>query len=98
MEKFSTRAQFQHDVVVLLRLAELNKLDDVRVIEVSHDLDFLEDVCSLPKKTTSAVDLVTGARTARVLTRLVELEVSAEKQTVSEKTLRTSTPFGAFFS
>lgn len=41
----------------MLRFAELDELDDVRVIKISHDLDFLKNVRSLQKKLTSAAVL-----------------------------------------
>jgi len=47
VEKFATRTQLKNDVVILLRFAELNELNDVGVIKVAHDLDFLQDIRSL---------------------------------------------------
>ena len=47
MEEFATGTQLEDDVIVLLGFAELDKLDDVGVFEVAHDLDFFEDVRSL---------------------------------------------------
>jgi hypothetical protein len=47
MEEFATRTQLEDDVVILLGLAEFNKLNDVGVVEVAHNLDFFEDIRSL---------------------------------------------------
>ena len=47
MEELSARAQFENDVVVLPGLGEVDEADDVGMVELSHYLDFFEDVCSL---------------------------------------------------
>lgn len=47
VEELSARAQFQNDEVVLRRLRERNEFDDIRMVQLSHYLDFLEDVRSL---------------------------------------------------
>lgn len=47
VEQLSTRAEFENDVVVLSRFGKVHQLDDVWVVEVAHNLDFLEDVHSL---------------------------------------------------
>ena len=47
VEELATRAEFQNDVVVLARLGEIDQPDDIRVIYLSHDLHFFENVGSL---------------------------------------------------
>ena len=47
VEELAAGAELEDDVVVLTRLGEVNELDDVRVVELPHDLDFLEDVRAL---------------------------------------------------
>jgi hypothetical protein len=47
MEQFSARTEFENDKVVLARLVEINQLDDVGVIQLSHNLNFLQDIRSL---------------------------------------------------
>ena len=47
VEEFATWAEFEDDVVILFGFGELDKLDDVGVVNLSHDLDFFEDVCAL---------------------------------------------------
>lgn len=50
MEKLASRTELENDVVVLTRLGEVNELDDIRVVELSHNLYFFEDVCSLSSR------------------------------------------------
>ena len=47
MEEFATRTQLENDVVILLRFAELDELNDVGVVKVAHNLNLLEDIRSL---------------------------------------------------
>jgi hypothetical protein len=44
MEQLATWCQLENDEVVLLRLLEVDKLDDIRVVELPHDLHFLQDI------------------------------------------------------
>lgn len=47
MKQLAARTKFQDDVIVLPRLGEVDELDDIGVVELTHDLHFFEDVCSL---------------------------------------------------
>lgn len=47
VEKFAAWCEFQDNIIVLLRFGEVDKLDDVGVVELPHNLNFLEDICSL---------------------------------------------------
>lgn len=47
VEQFASRTQLQHDVIILGRFGEVHELDDVGVIDLSHNLHFFEDVGSL---------------------------------------------------
>lgn len=47
MEELAARAELQDDIVILTTFGEIEKLDDVRVVDLTHDLDFFEDVLSL---------------------------------------------------
>jgi hypothetical protein len=47
VEQLSTGAELENNVVVLSRFGKVHQLDDVGVVEVAHNLDFLEDVRSL---------------------------------------------------
>ena len=47
MEQFAARTKLEDDVVVLARFGKVNQLDDVGVVKLTHDLDFLKDVRSL---------------------------------------------------
>jgi len=47
VEELTTRAELKDNVVVLTSLRELDKLDDVGVIKLTHDLDLFEDVGAL---------------------------------------------------
>jgi len=44
VEELSARRQLQYDVVILLRLGKLDEFDDVGVVQLTHDLDLLEDI------------------------------------------------------
>lgn len=47
MEQFAPWTQFQNDIVVLARLGEFDEFDNIRVIELSHNLDLFQDVRAL---------------------------------------------------
>jgi hypothetical protein len=47
MEELAARTQLQDDVVVLLGFGEVDQSDDIGMIKLTHDLDFLEDIRSL---------------------------------------------------
>lgn len=49
MEELSTGAQLEDEVVVLFGFAELNELHDIRMVQLTHDLDLLKDVGALGK-------------------------------------------------
>jgi len=55
---------FEDQKVELIALGKADELDDIGVIDTSHDLNFLEDVCSLycqHKYVTGGSDLYTAA-------------------------------------
>lgn len=56
MEELTSRAQLENNVVVLFGLGEFDELDDIWVVELSHNLHFLEDVRSL-QLITSVISL-----------------------------------------
>ena len=47
MEEFATWAEFEYNVIVLLRFGKIDKSDNVGMIKLSHNLDFLQDIGSL---------------------------------------------------
>jgi hypothetical protein len=47
VEQLATGTQLEDDVVVLLGFGEVDEFDNVGVVELAHDLDFLEDIGSL---------------------------------------------------
>ena len=47
MEQFAPGAQFEDNVVVLASFRKVKQLDDVRVVNLAHDLDLFQDICSL---------------------------------------------------
>lgn len=49
VEQFTSRAQLEDNIVVLTRFSEINQLDDVGMLNLPHDLDFLEDIGTLRK-------------------------------------------------
>jgi hypothetical protein len=53
VEQLSTRAELENDVVILSRFGKVNQLDDVWVVEVAHNLDFLQDIRSLQREDIS---------------------------------------------
>lgn len=50
MEELPAGAEFQDDIIILARLGKLNQFDDVRVIDLAHNLYFFQDVGSLYKR------------------------------------------------
>ena len=89
MEELASRAQLENDVVVLSGLGEVDELDDVWVVELSHNLHFLEDVRSLhahyvSNQSQSGIGKETKPRP--LMTR----------RTLGLVYYRTSTVFGAF--
>jgi hypothetical protein len=50
VEKLATGAQLENNVVVLARLGEVDELDDIRVIQLPHDLNFFENVGTLRRE------------------------------------------------
>lgn len=50
VEQLSTGAELENNVVILPRFRKVNQLDDIGVVEVAHNLDFLEDIRSLSKQ------------------------------------------------
>ena len=44
VEELASRAQLEDEEVVLLGLGELDQADNVGVIQLSHDLNFFEDI------------------------------------------------------
>lgn len=47
MEQFTTRAKFKNNVIVLLRLREVNQFDNIRMFEIAHNLDLFKNVRTL---------------------------------------------------
>lgn len=47
MEKLPPGTELQNDKVVLSRFGEFNELHDIRVIELTHNLNLFEDVGAL---------------------------------------------------
>lgn len=47
MEKLAARAKFKDNIVILSCLLKFDEFDNIRVLNLSHDLDFLQDVRSL---------------------------------------------------
>ena len=47
VKELTARTKLEYDVVVLACFGELDKLDDVGMVKLSHDLDFFEDVGAL---------------------------------------------------
>ena len=80
VEEFAARTQLEHDEVVLTRFGERNQLDDVGMIDLTHDLNLFEDVCSL---SSSVRNIGMTVRCSRDVTEAM-------------KVARTSTPLGCF--
>lgn len=47
MEQFTARGKFKYDVVILSGFGKIDEFNDIRVIELAHNLHFFQDVCSL---------------------------------------------------
>jgi hypothetical protein len=47
VEELAARAKLKDDVVILTRFGEVYELDNVRMVKLAHDLDFLENVGTL---------------------------------------------------
>lgn len=47
VEQLAARCQFKDDVVVLARLGEVDKLDDVGMVKLAHDLHLFQNIGSL---------------------------------------------------
>ena len=90
VEELAARAEFQNNIVVLARLGKVDQLDDVRVIYLSHDLHFFENVGSL-ERSVPVSNLP-----------VIEYCASADKRQNAgcvagmERLMRTSTTFGCF--
>lgn len=90
VEELATRAELENDVVVLGRLGEVDQLDDIGVIYLSHDLHFFKNVGSL-----ECIILVSNLHGT-------DWSVSADKHQNAdnvegtERLMRTSTTFGCF--
>jgi hypothetical protein len=53
VEKFSAWTQLKYDVIILSRLGEIDEADNIWVIQLPHDLNFLEDVGSLRQRVSA---------------------------------------------
>lgn len=47
VEQLPTGAEFEDDVIILARLGEVDEFNDVGMVDLSHDLHFLEDIGAL---------------------------------------------------
>ena len=47
MEKLASGRKLKHNVVILSRFGEVDEADNVGMVELSHDLNLFEDICSL---------------------------------------------------
>jgi hypothetical protein len=50
VEQLATRAELENDEVVLPGLREMDELDDIRMVELTHYLHLLEDIRALWKR------------------------------------------------
>jgi hypothetical protein len=73
MEELATRAEFQDDEVILLRLVEFDKLYDVGMIQLSHYLDLFQYIRPLHKLVNQSVQRVVNDQQSR-------LEICVENQ------------------
>ncbi len=88
MEELASWAEFKDDVVVLARFGKVDELDNIRVIQLPHDLHFFEDIGSLRgEEQKLAVSLRTRSR---------HKCGNAWPQMGLEKSMRTSTTLGCF--
>ena len=44
VEKLAARAKLKNDVIVLFCFGEIDELDDIWMVDFSHDLNFFENV------------------------------------------------------
>ena len=49
VEELSSWTELEYDVVVLVRLGEVDELDDIWMVELAHNLNFFEDIRTLQK-------------------------------------------------
>jgi len=59
VEQLASRTKLKNDVVVLAGLRKVKELDDIRMIDLPHDLHLLKDVGSL-RETLVSLDLLSG--------------------------------------
>lgn len=64
MEQLATRTQLQHDIVIAWGFGELDEPDNVGMIELSHYLDFFQDIGTLRNRVESA-ELANSKTTAK---------------------------------
>lgn len=89
MEQLATRAELKDDVVVLFGLGKVDQFDDVGVIQLSHNLDFFKDICSLQ---------IAGVSEALKEKRIFAGINVTEPSIGNKREMRTSTVFGALKS
>jgi len=64
VEELAARTQLQDDEVVLSAFREIDEADNVRVVQLAHDLDFLQDVRPLIPMTSATAPLLVAAMAA----------------------------------
>ena len=47
MKQLASRAQLEDYVIILPRFREVDETDNVGMVQLTHDLNFFEDICSL---------------------------------------------------
>jgi hypothetical protein len=52
MKELPARTELENDVVILSRLGKVNELDNIGMIQLSHDLNFFQNIGSLWKMTS----------------------------------------------
>ena len=65
VEEFAARTQLQDDEVVLPAFREVDEADDVGVLQLAHDLDFLQNVRPLIPMTSATAPLLVAAMAAK---------------------------------
>ncbi len=58
VEELTTRAKLKDDIVVLSGFGKIYELDNILVVDLSHYLDLLENICPLQIRKALATDLV----------------------------------------
>lgn len=58
MKQLPSRAEFENYVIVLGGFGEIYELHNMRVVDLSHDLNFFENILSLPRQNFKLVFLV----------------------------------------